>query len=75
MAAGPLARAAYTLGQGARVGVYWGQSWLSGRLTKPVKPRRPIAGPTPDRQRVLGDLRRLLVSDWRNIDAGYYREG
>ncbi len=73
MAAGPLARAAYTLGQGARVGVFWGQSWLSGRLTKPVKPRRPIAGPMPDRQRVLGDLRRLLISDWRNIEAGYYR--
>ncbi len=71
--AGPIARIAYALGQSARVGVYWGQSWLSGRLTRPVPQPAPIEGPVPDRTRIVADLRRLLVQDWRNIEAGFYR--
>ncbi len=71
--AGPIARVAYALGQSARVGVYWGQSWLSARLTKPVPRPAPIEGPVPGRKRIVADLRRLLVQDWRNIEAGFYR--
>jgi ubiquinone/menaquinone biosynthesis C-methylase UbiE len=71
--AGPFARAAYALGQGARVGLFWGQYWLSARLTTPVKAPRPIEGPMPDSARILADLRRLMAGDWRNIEAGYYR--
>jgi len=71
--AGPVARAAYALGQSARVGVYWGQSWLSSQLTRPVSQPAPIEGSLPDRKRIVADLRRLLVQDWRNIEAGFYR--
>ncbi len=71
--AGPITRAAYALGQGARVGLYWGQYWLTARLTTPVKARRPITGKFPNTQRILADLRDLLVRDWRNIEGGFYR--
>jgi ubiquinone/menaquinone biosynthesis C-methylase UbiE len=70
---GPLGRAAYALGQGARVGLFWGQYLLSARLTTPVKAPRPIEGPFPDRQRILADLRALLARDLANIEAGFYR--
>ena len=70
---GRFTRAAYALGQGARVGLYWGQYWLTARLTTPVKARRPITGGVPNTQRILTDLRDLLMRDWRNIEAGYYR--
>jgi len=70
---GPLTRAAYTLGQSARVGLFWGQYLLSARLTKPVKAPRPIEGPFPDRQRILRDLRTLMARDLANIEAGLYR--
>ena len=66
-------RAAYVLGQGCRVGFYWGQYWLSGRLTKPVKASRPITGATPGPARLRRDLAQLFVRDWRNIEAGHYR--
>ncbi len=76
--ANPITRTAYTLGQGARIGLYWGQYWLSNRLTKPV--RRTAAdgeaapsGPFPDQSTVLGDLRALMIRDWRNIESGHYR--
>jgi ubiquinone/menaquinone biosynthesis C-methylase UbiE len=71
--AGPISRAAYTLGQSARVGLYWSQYWLTARLTTPVKAPRPITGRFPGTRRVLADLRDLLQRDWRNIEAGYYR--
>ncbi len=70
---GRLERTAYTLGQTARAGVYWGQSWLSGRLTKPVKPRQPSDKPLPGSGAIIEDLRALFIRDWRNIEAGYYR--
>ncbi len=73
MAISPLSRAAYTLGQGARVGLYWGQYWLSARLTKPVKARKPIEGPFPSPELTLRDLRALLARDLENIAAGRYR--
>ncbi len=68
-----VARAAYALGQTARVGVYFGQYALSARLTRPVKPKRPIAGPIAGQEAVLADLRALLRRDWANIEAGVYR--
>ena len=71
--AGPLERTAYALGQTARAGVFWGQSWLSSRLTTRVKASRPIDKPMPDTRRVLDGLRALFAQDWRNIEAGYYR--
>ena len=68
-----LSRAAYTLGQGARVGLYWGQYWLSARMTKPVKAPQPIEGPFPSNEETLRDLRALLARDLANIEAGLYR--
>ena len=70
---GPMGRTAYALGQGARLGLFWGQYLLSARLTTPVKAPDPIAGPFPDRQRLLKDLRDLLARDLANIEAGHYR--
>ena len=71
--AGPLERTAYALGQTARAGVFWGQYWLSGRLTTPVKAPRPIDKPMPGTRRILDGLLELFAQDWRNIEAGYYR--
>jgi len=68
-----LTRSAYALAQAARIGAYFGQYWLSARMTTPVKPPRPIAGSTPKTNQILVDLRRLLERDWRNIEAGLYR--
>ena len=73
MALSPITRAAYTLGQGARVGLYWGQYWLSARLTKPVKAHQPIEGAFPSSEETLRDLGALLTRDLENIDAGLYR--
>ena len=70
---GPMGRTAYALGQGARLGLFWGQYLLSARLTTPVKAPEPVAGPFPDRRRLLKDLRDLLARDLANIEAGYYR--
>jgi ubiquinone/menaquinone biosynthesis C-methylase UbiE len=64
---------AFALGQAARVAAYWGQYALSQRLTRPVRPRRPIEGKGPGLGYVLQDLRALLVRDWRNVAAGIYR--
>ncbi len=71
--AGPISRAAYALGQSARVGLYLGQSWLATRLTTPIKAPRPINGRFPGTRRIRADLRNLLLRDWHNIEAGYYR--
>lgn len=71
--ASPITRAAYALGQSARVGLFWGQYMLSARLTTPVKSPRPIEGATPTNQRILKDLRALMARDLANIEAGFYR--
>ena len=68
-----IARAAYALSQSTRAGLYWGQYWLSARLTRPVRAPRPIEGSMPGTERVLADLRGLFEQDWANIQAGYYR--
>lgn len=68
-----VARSAYALSQAARVGVYFGQYWLSWRITTPVKSPRPIQGATPSTGQILADLRKLLAQDWANVEAGLYR--
>ncbi len=69
----PLLRSGYSVAQAARIGLYFGQYWLSARLTKPVRPKRPIRGATPKTADILEDLRRLMARDLANIEAGYYR--
>ncbi|SMF78462.1 Methyltransferase domain-containing protein [Tistlia consotensis] len=69
----PLLRAAFAFGQAARVAAYWGQYALSKRLTRPVRPPRPIEGQGPGLGAVLQDLRALLRRDWQNVAEGRYR--
>ncbi len=79
-AAGPAAgrtaarRLAYAVGQTARVGWYFGQYALAARLAGPTtRPDERPSGPYPATAEVLGDLRNLMETDWRNIEAGLYR--
>jgi ubiquinone/menaquinone biosynthesis C-methylase UbiE len=63
----------YDTAQAARVSWFFGQKLLAARLTKPMKlPERLKGRAMPDRRRILGDLRKLLEQDWRNIEAGLY---
>jgi len=69
--ADPITRAAFAIGQGARIGLYWSQYWLSARLTRPVGGKRLAGGPKVGV--ILADLRELMARDWRNVAAGLYR--
>jgi ubiquinone/menaquinone biosynthesis C-methylase UbiE len=71
----PLERVAYTLGQGARVAWFAGQSLLAARLGGPAVPpgRRSAIGPLPDRRMMRAELRALFERDLANIAAGHYR--
>ena len=63
----------YDTAQRARVSWFFGQKLLAARLSKPVAlPQRLKGRAMPDRKRILGDLRKLLERDWRNIEAGVY---
>ncbi|HEY1260962.1 MAG TPA: class I SAM-dependent methyltransferase, partial [Stellaceae bacterium] len=64
---------AFNTVQAARVAWFFGQKLLAARLGRPLRraPRRR-RHETPDRRRLLADLRTLLEQDWRNIEAGYY---
>jgi ubiquinone/menaquinone biosynthesis C-methylase UbiE len=63
----------YDTAQAARVSWFFGQKLLAARLSKPMElPERLKGRPMPDRRRILGDLRKLLEQDWRNIAAGLY---
>jgi ubiquinone/menaquinone biosynthesis C-methylase UbiE len=63
----------YDTAQTARVSWFFGQKLLAARLTRPMPlPERLKGRPMPDRKRILGDLRKLLEQDWRNIEAGLY---
>ena len=63
----------YDTAQAARVSWFFGQKLLAARLTKPMKlPERLKGRAMPDRRRILGDLRKLLEQDWRNVAAGVY---
>jgi ubiquinone/menaquinone biosynthesis C-methylase UbiE len=61
--------------QAARIGWFFGQKLLAGRLSRPVPALRRRAMPVskmPGRQRLVADLWRLIERDWRNIAAGIY---
>lgn len=63
----------YDTAQAARVSWYFGQKLLAARLTKPLPlPERLKGRAMPDRNRILGDLRKLIEQDWRNVAAGAY---
>ena len=63
----------YDAAQAARVSWFFGQKLLAARLSKPMPIPDSLKGrPMPDRRRILGDLRKLLEQDWRNIAAGLY---
>lgn len=67
-------RLAYAVGQTARVGWYFGQYALAARLAGPTtRPEERPSGPYPATAEILGDLRNLMETDWRNIEAGLYR--
>jgi ubiquinone/menaquinone biosynthesis C-methylase UbiE len=63
----------YDAAQAARVSWFFGQKLLAARLTRPMPvPARLKGRAMPDRRRILGDLRKLLEQDWRNIAARLY---
>jgi ubiquinone/menaquinone biosynthesis C-methylase UbiE len=63
----------YDAAQTARVSWFFGQKLLAARLSKPMPLPDELKGRAmPDRRRILGDLRKLLEQDWRNIEAGLY---
>jgi ubiquinone/menaquinone biosynthesis C-methylase UbiE len=63
----------YDTAQAARVSWFFGQKLLAARFSKPMPMPEHLKGrPMPDRRRILGDLRKLLEQDWRNIEAGLY---
>jgi ubiquinone/menaquinone biosynthesis C-methylase UbiE len=69
----PLDKLLYDAAQAARVSWFFGQKLLAARMSKPMKlPERLKGRPMPGRGRILGDLRKLLEQDWRNIEAGFY---
>lgn len=64
---------AFEAAQAARIGWFFGQKLLAARFAKPVPVPEKLRGrATPDRQRILADLWRLIEEDWRNIEAGLY---
>jgi ubiquinone/menaquinone biosynthesis C-methylase UbiE len=64
---------AFETAQMARIGWYFGQKLLAARLARPTPaPERLRGRKTPDRQRLLADLWRLIERDWNNIKAGIY---
>src|SRR5580658_7183348 len=64
---------AYRASQGLRISWYFGQKWLSARLTSEMPAPPELKERMPDRARILADLRALLEQDWRNIEEGHYR--
>src|SRR5215471_10020450 len=63
----------YDATQTARVSWFFGQKLLAARFSKPMPmPEHLRDRRMPDRRRILGDLRKLLEQDWRNIAAGLY---
>jgi len=69
----PLDKLLYDTAQAARVSWFFGQKLLAARMSKPMElPERLKGRPMPGRGRILGDLRKLLDQDWRNIEAGLY---
>ena len=68
-----LDKLAFSTAQTARISWFFGQKLLAARMGRPVPMPEAVRGrPTPDRRRLLTDLRDLMEQDWRNIEAGYY---
>jgi ubiquinone/menaquinone biosynthesis C-methylase UbiE len=64
---------AFETAQMARIGWFFGQKLLAARLAKPTPVPEKLRGrKTPDRQRLLRDLWRLIEQDWQNIANGVY---
>ena len=64
---------AFETAQVARIGWFFGQKLLAARLAKPTPVPQKLRGrKTPDRQRLLHDLWRLIERDWQNIANGVY---
>ncbi|MBV8492798.1 MAG: class I SAM-dependent methyltransferase [Alphaproteobacteria bacterium] len=64
---------AFETAQMARIGWFFGQKLLAARLAKPTPVPAKLRGrKTPDRQRLLRDLWRLIEQDWQNIANGVY---
>jgi hypothetical protein len=64
---------AFETAQAARIGWFFGQKLLAARIAKPVPVPEKLRGrKTPDRQRLVRDLWRLIEQDWQNIAAGLY---
>jgi ubiquinone/menaquinone biosynthesis C-methylase UbiE len=71
--ANPLEKLAFEAVQAARIGWYFGHKALVARLTKPRPAPSHLRGrTTPDPQKLITDLWRLVERDWRNIEAGLY---
>lgn len=70
----PLDRLTYAAAQTARVGWYFGQYMASKRLTRaievPPDKRIRVEGPTPDTRTLLNDIRALMETELRQIEAG-----
>lgn len=70
---GVIDRFAFETAQMARIGWFFAQKLLAGRLTRPIPAPPELRGrPMPDRRRILADLWRLVEEDWRNVEAGVY---
>ncbi|HKM72553.1 MAG TPA: methyltransferase domain-containing protein [Stellaceae bacterium] len=68
-----LDKLAFNTTQAARISWFFGQKLLAARVSRPIPLPEPLRGrPTPDRRRILADLRALIEQDWRNVEAGYY---
>lgn len=68
-----LDKLAFETAQMARIGWFFGQKLLAARLAKPTPIPAKLRGrKTPDRQRLLRDLWRLIEQDWQNIANGIY---
>jgi ubiquinone/menaquinone biosynthesis C-methylase UbiE len=64
---------AFETAQAARIGWFFGQKLMAGRLARAKPAPRELQGRrTPDRRRLVADLWRLIEVDWRNIEAGVY---
>jgi ubiquinone/menaquinone biosynthesis C-methylase UbiE len=71
--AGPLAALTFAVGQAVRVAWFMGEYRLAQRLTSGAAPPRQSSIVTPNEGVFIAELRRLLIEDWRNIEAGLYR--
>ena len=70
--AGPLDPLAYTAAQGARVGWFLSQYYLSARLSRDALPNARVTGRRPGTREFLREMAALFRQDWRNIADRHY---